>query len=49
LLLLGDQRFGPPDASVRAMIEGTMDLARLEQWTAQLLKAGSWEELLAAS
>jgi hypothetical protein len=49
LLLLGDQRFGPPDTSVRARIEETADLARLERWTARLLKASSWEELLAAS
>jgi hypothetical protein len=49
LLLLGDQRFGPPSESVRATIEETTDLPRLERWTASLLKAGSWEELLATA
>jgi hypothetical protein len=48
LLLLGDQRFGSPEARVRATIEGTTDLPRLEGWTARLLKAESWDELLAA-
>ena len=46
LLLLGDQRFGPPDASVRATIAETDDLPRLERWTERLLKAASWAELL---
>jgi len=49
LLLLGDQRFGPPDASVRATIEETHDLPRLQRWTERLLKASGWEELLASS
>jgi predicted transposase YdaD len=47
LLLLGDQRFGPPEASMRATIEAATDLAWLERWTARLLQATSWEELLA--
>ena len=49
LLLLGDQRFGPPDASARATSEDTHDLPRLQRWTERLLKASGWEELLAAS
>jgi hypothetical protein len=49
LRLLGDQRFGPPDASVRARIEETDDLPRLERWTERLLKASGWDELLASS
>jgi predicted transposase YdaD len=49
LLLLGGKQFGPPTASVRARIEETTDLPRLEQWTERLLDVASWEELLAAS
>lgn len=49
LLLLGDQRFGPPGESIRATIEETTDLPRLERWTAHLLKAANWDELLAVS
>jgi hypothetical protein len=41
LLLLGDQRFGPPNENVRATIEETTDLRRLEQWTTRLLKAAN--------
>jgi hypothetical protein len=49
LLLLGDQRFGPPGESVQATIEATTDLPRLERWTAHLLKAANWDELLTLS
>jgi hypothetical protein len=34
---------------VRAAIEETTDLPRLERWTTRLLKAANWEELLAIS
>jgi hypothetical protein len=49
LLLLGDQRFGPPNEIVRATIEETTDLPQLERWTARLLKAANWEDLVATS
>jgi hypothetical protein len=49
LLLLGGKQFGPPDANVRAKIEETNDLPRLERWTERLLEVSNWEELLASS
>jgi predicted transposase YdaD len=46
LLLQGETKFGPPDATARAALEGMEDLARLEELGVRLLSAGSWQELL---
>jgi predicted transposase YdaD len=45
----GRVRFGPPDATVTAALEGITDLGRLEELSERLLtpKVASWEELLA--
>jgi hypothetical protein len=47
LLLQGELKFGAPDAPTRGGIEAINDLSRLEDLTARLLSAHSWEELLA--
>ena len=47
LLLLGEQKFGPPDAGVRTSIETISDIARLEELAVRWLSASSWAELLA--
>jgi hypothetical protein len=47
LIWLGTERFGPPDAQTRLVIDGMTDLDRLEQLTRELFRAGSWQELLA--
>ena len=47
LLLLGESKFGPPDAGTRAALERIDDLARLEALAMRLRSAGSWQELLA--
>jgi predicted transposase YdaD len=46
LLLLGEDRFGPPDAQVTAAVEAISDVTKLERLAVRLLKAGSWVELL---
>jgi predicted transposase YdaD len=46
LRMIGDSRFGPPDAQTAALIEQFADLGRLEETFTRLWTAGSWEELL---
>jgi hypothetical protein len=46
LLLLGETKFGPPDAATQAALESLGDLAQLEELGVRLLSAGSWQELL---
>lgn len=48
LLLMGEAKFGTPDAAARALIENTEDLALLEALAVRLVSAGSWQELLPA-
>lgn len=47
LLLMGETKFGPPEAAARAAIESLVDLAQLEELAIRLVNANSWEELLA--
>ena len=49
LLLQGNRRFGPADASTQAAIEAIDDLDRLEELGLRLLEVGNWKELLARS
>jgi predicted transposase YdaD len=49
LLLLGSERFGPPDARVQAALDAMDAVEPLERLSQHLLKVESWEELLAAS
>ncbi|MHB1424633.1 MAG: RpnC/YadD family protein [Gemmataceae bacterium] len=46
LLLQGRERFGEEDENVRAVLEGTTDLERLERMSVRLLEVSSWQELL---
>jgi predicted transposase YdaD len=46
LLLLGEAKFGPPDAATRAALEAMTDLAHLEALGVRLVGAGSWQEVL---
>ncbi len=47
LLQLGEERWGRPSTSIRTTIRAIPDLARLETLASRLLKASSWDELLA--
>ena len=46
LLRQGHKAFGEPSAEIRAAIEGTRDLAWLEELSLRLLDVKSWPELL---
>src|SRR5262249_39801350 len=46
LLLLGNDRFGPPDRATRDELEGIHDLQRLEELGVRVSRVGSWQELL---
>jgi hypothetical protein len=47
LLMMGETKFGPPDADARATIEGITDVTELEELGVRLMTADSWQELLA--
>jgi hypothetical protein len=49
LVLQGERRFGPPDAATRAAIQGTGDLAQLEDLVVRRVSAGSWQDLMPLS
>jgi hypothetical protein len=46
LLTLGTDKFGAPTKRVKAAIQGSEDLPRLERMAMRLLTANSWDELL---
>jgi predicted transposase YdaD len=46
LRMIGDRRFGPPDARTAAAIERIEDLPQLEELCQRLGAAGSWQEVL---
>jgi len=48
LLLMGEAKFGPPDAAARAAIESITDVAQLEELAVRLITADRWQELLPA-
>ena len=47
ILELGTQKFGAPGDAVKTCLGGTEDLDRLELFHRRILKAKTWEELLA--
>lgn len=47
LLLQGGDRFGAPTPELGAKLQAILDLARLERMSKAMLKAQSWDELLA--
>jgi hypothetical protein len=46
VLLVGKERFGPADESVRARLESITDLERLDRMLCRAVKAASWQEIL---
>jgi hypothetical protein len=46
LLLMGANRFGPPDRPTQATLKKLKDVQRLEKLGVRLLSVGSWQELL---
>jgi hypothetical protein len=47
ILVQGEDRFGPPDESVKASLTNITDLHRLKRIARQTPKAASWQEILA--
>jgi hypothetical protein len=46
ILLLGEDRFGPPEESVREQLRYVTDLDRLRRMVRLTPKAASWQEIL---
>jgi hypothetical protein len=46
ILLVGQERFGPPPEEVRARLEAITDIERLEQMLDVVLYAARWSDLL---
>jgi hypothetical protein len=49
ILIQGEDRFGPPDETVKAGVNNTKDLNRLKRMARQTPKAASWQEILETS
>jgi hypothetical protein len=47
ILLMGREKFGPPDAATRKTIQSLTNRKRLERMALRLLRVNSWQELLA--
>lgn len=46
ILIIGEEKFGPPDESVKAQLGSTTDLERLDRMVRRAVKAASWQEIL---
>jgi hypothetical protein len=46
ILLFGEEKFGPPDESVKAQLNTVTDLDRLKRMVRRAAKAASWQEVL---
>jgi hypothetical protein len=46
ILLVGGDRLGPPDESVKARLDGITDLDHLDRILLCAAKAASWQEIL---
>jgi hypothetical protein len=46
ILLVGEERIGPPDESVKAQLDMVTDLDRLKRMVRCAAKAPSWQEIL---
>ena len=46
ILLIGEDRIGPPDESIKTQLESITDLDRLDRMVRRALKALTWQEIL---
>ncbi|MCI0456620.1 MAG: hypothetical protein L0Z62_06530, partial [Gemmataceae bacterium] len=46
ILLFGEERFGPPDDSIKAQVERVTDLERLNRMIRRSATAAGWQEIL---
>jgi predicted transposase YdaD len=49
LLMLGEEKFGPADATSQATLESISEVGLLEELIKKMLQVGSWQELLATA
>jgi hypothetical protein len=46
ILVVGEERFGPPDEAVRGQLATITDLPRLKRMHRRAVKAANWQEIL---
>ena len=46
ILLVGEERLGPPDESIRTQLNAITDLPRLKRMVRRAVKAADWQEIL---
>ena len=46
ILLVGEERLGPPDESVKARLDGITQLERLDRMLRRAVTAAGWQEIL---
>jgi hypothetical protein len=46
ILVVGEERFGPPDEAVRVQLANVTDLERLKRMHRRAVKAANWQEIL---
>jgi hypothetical protein len=46
ILIVGEERIGPPDEAVKTQLEAITDLERLDRMLRRALKASSWQEIV---
>jgi len=46
ILVIGEERFGPPDEMVRDQLANVTDLQRLKRMHRRAVKAANWQEIL---
>jgi hypothetical protein len=46
ILIVGEERFGPPEEAVRAQLATVTDLPRLKRMVRRAVKAANWQEIL---
>ena len=46
ILVVGEERFGPPEEAVRSKLANITDLERLKRMLRRSVKAANWQEIL---
>jgi hypothetical protein len=46
ILILGEDKFGPPDESIKTRLDSITDLERLDRMFRRALKAATWQEII---
>lgn len=46
ILLIGEERWGPPEESVKSQLNNIKDLERLDRMIRRAVKAANWQEVL---